>query len=812
MRFDLLTCHASQHAARWLRWIVCCLLVVAGGQASIYGQRIRMQDGRQLEGRLGKTSGVADNPDQPSRQSGAVRVTPIQIIDDELRRIFVPRFRVAEVLEEVSKPLVKIKVPQNADHSGHAVASVGPGLRVTPFDEFGRRIFTMHTKDGPLDVVQGITTLTPRYAIVEGLQGAPRSVVWDMRIATSSIPSDRLKKILARAVPQDDPQARLQVVRFYLQSEQYPQARRELEAILARFPEKKQLSAQKQLLRQMGARRILRELKLRQSAGQHQLVQALLKNFPAEEVAGETLQQVREMIASYDRAEERIAHIRAQLQATVDQIDDATQRKILQPLVKRIIEHLSHNNVQRLVPYVQLLGDDSLSVQQKAALAISGWLLGANGASENLAVAVSLVQVRDAVRAYLREPLTHNRAELLDSMRSLEGATVEKVARLLRWMEPPWDIDERTAQAYGFYEMIAPGRSEAGDFRYLVQLPPEYDPFRRYPTVITLCGTNQSPRMALDYWAGSQSRNPAGEVTGPRKGQAMRHGTITIAVDWLEPHQYRYGFSLREHTAVLTCVRDACRRLSIDTDRIFLTGYDIGGDAAWDMAQSHPDLWAGAIPISARSDKYDKFYWENGQFVPFYFVFGELDGKIMSHNGPLLNMYLKRRFDTTVVEYLGRGHESFHDEILHLFDWMGRKQRSGPPDEFSCKTMRPWDNFYWWIECGPFPDQWMMYPEAWQKRDANPTLISGKISKSLKQARSNRLLARTTSRSTTVWLSPDVVDFDKPMTVILNRKKLVRSGTKVRPDLEVLLEDVRTRADRLHPFWAKLESPGQGKP
>jgi predicted esterase len=789
----------------WLRWTVCCWLAFACGLA--HGQRIRMQDGRQLEGRLGMTSGVADNPEQPSGQAGAVRVTPIQIIDDELRRVFVPRYRVAEVLEAASDPLVKIRVFQNVDYSGRGVASVGPSLQVTPFDEYGRRIYTMRTKDGPLDVVQGITTLTPHYAIVEGLQGAPGSVVWDMRIATSSIPPDRLQKILARAVPQDDPRARLQIVRFYLQGEQYPQARRELEAILRKYPENRELSVQVGQLRQMGARKILGELKLRQTAGQHQLVQVLLKNFPAEEVAGETLQQVREMIAQYDRAEGRIAHIGARLQATVDQIEDAAQRKILQPLVTQMTKQLTHNNVQNLIPYVQLLDDDSLSAEQKGALAISGWLLGANGASENLVVAVSLVQVRDAVRAYLREPLPSKRSVLLDSMRSLEGATVEKVAQLLRQMAPPWAIDEKTSRGYGFYELIASGRGESGNFRYLVQLPPEYDPARRYPAVLTLCGANQTPRMSLDFWAGSQRRNQAGEVTGPRRGQAMRHGYITIAVEWLEPHQYRYDYSLREHTAVLTCLRDACRRLSIDTDRVFLSGYDMGGEAAWDMAQSHPDLWAGAIPISARSDKYDKFYWENSKYVPFYFVFGELDGKIMSHNGSLLNMYLKRRFDTTVVEYLGRGHETFHDEILHLFDWMGRKQRSGAPVEFACKTLRPWDNFFWWIECGPFPEQWMMYPEAWQKRDVNPTQISGKIPKALKQARSNRLMARTASLSTTVWLSPEQVDFDKPITVTLNGKKLTRSGHVIRPDLEVLLEDVRTRADRHHPFWAKLESP-----
>ena len=33
-------------------------------------------------------------------------------------------------------------------------------------------------------------------------------------------------------------------------------------------------------------------------------------------------------------------------------------------------------------------------------------------------------------------------------------------------------------------------------------------------------------------------------------------------------------------------------------------------------------------------------------------------------------------------------------------------------------------------------------------------------------------------------------------------------GRFVEPDIAVLLEDVRTRGDRQHPFWAKIETPG----
>ena len=57
----------------------------------------------------------------------------------------------------------------------------------------------------------------------------------------------------------------------------------------------------------------------------------------------------------------------------------------------------------------------------------------------------------------------------------------------------------------------------------------------------------------------------------------------------------------------------------------------------------------------------------------------------------------------------------------------------------------------------------------------------------------------------TVWLSPELVKFDQPLTVELNGRPMSRERF-VRPDVGVLLEDARTRADRQHPFWAKLSS------
>ncbi len=56
----------------------------------------------------------------------------------------------------------------------------------------------------------------------------------------------------------------------------------------------------------------------------------------------------------------------------------------------------------------------------------------------------------------------------------------------------------------------------------------------------------------------------------------------------------------------------------------------------------------------------------------------------------------------------------------------------------------------------------------------------------------------------TVWLSPEIVDFARPITVTQGSTRLTPSNA-VHPDPLVLLEDARTRADRKHPFWAKVE-------
>ena len=414
-----------------------------------------------LEGKVMKTSGVVDTIDELSGSDEGPKALPIVVVNDSLRRTFVPKLHLAEMIDEAREQPVRIKLWQNVAQSGGAVGSVGPSLGITAFDKYGRRVYEMQTRDGPLAVVQGITELTHRYAKVESLLGPKRKIVWDMRLATSSIPRATLQRILDTAVAKDNPDARLQVVRFYLQGERYQDARRELNEIIRRFPEKQELRAEARSLRQMGARRVLREIELRRAAGQHELVSRLLSQFPAEEVAGETLQQVREMSTRYEHDTAQIVQVCEHLKIAAAAIADDDHRRLVEPIVAEITENLSHNTIDRLVPFAQLVDDDDLSPDQKTALAVSGWLLGGENATQELSKAVSLLSVRKAVLKYLREPMVHQRELLLESVSSLEGASVESVADLLAHIVAPWEIPSKADRQHGAYELFAPGSHRA---------------------------------------------------------------------------------------------------------------------------------------------------------------------------------------------------------------------------------------------------------------------------------------------------------------------------------------------------------------
>ena len=760
--------------------------------------QIVMKDGRVIRGPFARLAQVDESADDAEKATSRPR--PIFVINDGLRRIFVSRYRTTgEVVTEMEESPERFRIRRTAAEVGKDKDRLMPFqsyYEYEPFDEFGRRIVIVNGRvSDPIE--QTITEINPHYVVV-----ACRGMVWDLRIATNSLPRDVITRILMKQINPKKLEDRKRIVRFYIQCERYTEAAAELAAVLEDFGSDERVMQELLPLRrnlgQLEADQIRRELVLRRNSGQYEFSKPFLAEFPAEHAAVDTMQAVRLMIEEDSQYEQWRTRLLETLFGYVDQLEEEKLREAIPPILDEITAELTQNTINRLSPLQLMIDDDAMPVDEKLALAVSGWLVGENEAIMSLPMAVSMYKTRDNVRAYLVSDLSSEREAALRKIESEEAGTLEIIMKILPMMKPVYPMPRRTATGKpGYYQMETPAFDDLSPFRYDIQLPPEYDPNRKYPLIISLHGET-TPEQQIDWWAGNRRNDQ-------RTGHATRNGYIVMSPFWNVNGSAGYDYSAAAHGAVLYSYYDVLRHFSVDVDRVYLTGHSTGGDAAWDIGLAHPDLWAGVMPIVASGRKYARYYPLNARYVPLYFVCGELDGAVnRTVNYYNFNKYLMagnaENYHCTVVFYLGRGHEGFSDEILNLFDWMGRQRRDFPIKKFEVNSLRPWDNFFWWVECRQFPASTTINPTDWPESGGPSPNTKPQMEANITL---NRVRVASVAAQTTIWLSPELVNFDERVEIQLNGRRTSASGL-IEGKLADLLEDVRTRHDRRHPFWLKI--------
>ena len=764
----------------------CIVLLTCATSRPSAADRVTLDDGRVLEGTIALLPGISVDP-RGDEDAGSTVV----MCDNGLTRTFISKKRIIGAADESgNQSEEEINVFQRVPDSGRRLSSIGTVVSSTPFDDFGRRVITLSTPGGLLDLVQGITKITPHWISVEGLI-TEHPLRLDMRIATSSVPRETLRRIVEKQIDAQDVDERLQFVRLLIQSARYKEAGDELRRVIQDFPSLKSLRSQQNNIANLAANQLLEEIVLRQRSGQDRLVLTLLENFSSADGNGELLQAVKELRDEYRQRLDQANSLVGQIQKLMERLPDARDRQLAGNVVQQISTELTFESLKRLSVYQRIGSDGQLPPEQALSLAITGWLGGADFSQINLKLAISTANVSDLLRQYLVSKQPEKRLEIrqrLDAEEAFDPKTVAAVAaHMVRPAAPSGVRDD------GFFNIEIPMQPRQVENnvprRCLVQLPPEYDARRRYPVIISLHSASTTPLQQIEWWAGAPT------AAGRREGQAARHGTIIVAPEWATKTQVGYRYSAEEHSVVLSALREVSRQFSIDSDRVYLSGHSMGGDAAWDIGLAHPDLWAGIISVSGKAGRYVHHYHQNAKQLPIYIVCGGLDHNTFSTNEMDLDRYLKKGFDLTYVEYRGRGHEHFSDELLKIFDWTSRRTRPKFPKEIDAVSMRPWDRLFWWIEMNSPPRRTMVMPSDWP-----PTQFGRPFALSAKVTASNRVTARCGAEEVRVWLSPEIVDFQRPVTINLGTRRIHQ--VDITPDVDTLLEDLRTRCDYQHPFWA----------
>ena len=739
----------------------------------------------------------------------------IVVITDGLRRVFIGDNHVLNLGDSGQSDEINFDIDQksyNGSEGNGAFVGVGP------FNQYGHRQFSINVRLPDKTSIrrtytQGITKITPRYCVLKTLVGNPTAPLkqWTMHIATGTVPKNVLRNVLlSRVKNPNKPEEFFDIAYLFQQMGDYKLASEELRQIESKFPGlKEQIRDQRDKIGQLKARQILREIDLRKDSGQFDLALQMAKVPAKERLAGEIKAEFDNVEADELAARKRVAQTRALAIELTKQVQNLSNEQI--EAVNRFRDELETDlnrfNENRLAAYIRLANDISMPAQQKLALAISGWLLGSNNAIENLAVVQSMFVVRDFVREYLDEATTaQRRTSILKELANLESGTPKILDAMIQQMKPietAANVESYTGESAIEFTVEVPGTAanpEPIQFRCMAHLPPQYNPYRKYPMIVSLTGGTQSLDQNMEIWYGKYNQK-----LKIRQGNAPRNGYIVVAVDWRVPGQTRWNHSGREHRVVLDALYRSLRLFSVDSDRVFLSGHREGGDGAYDIGISHPEHWAGILGYSGAFDKYINKYWDNIHVqLPLYCVNGQKDVVSIAKMQFAINKWMRPKYiNPTIVQYIGRGNELFMEDLPFAFKWMKGQKRPWPDRggfEFTCNALRPWDTYFWFYELNGIPDDRVVRPELFnQTKKFNKVEISGEIT-SLNSFRLGPASMKINADST-LWLSPQFADLDKQIQI--RGRGSFKGSVTASP--KIILDDVLRRADREHIYHAKVD-------
>ncbi|HEV8068443.1 MAG TPA: hypothetical protein VGP76_11955 [Planctomycetaceae bacterium] len=714
---------------------------------------------------------------------------PFVVVDGGYQWFFIPKGQAARIDDR--DDLSKFETFKLSQHRTGGRQITGRVLSTGPFNEYGQRKHTIQTSQKQEEIVVGVTKISPKYVSLTGLR-----YQWNYGIATSSIPPAQLDAMIRKVSDSKNPDHRFGIARFYLQAGLYEESGKELQSIAKDFPElANRVADARKELQDLEHKLILQELRRRKAAGQHELAHSYALGVPLDTASGSVVHDVKDLLAAYDAARERIAKARAFLGELQAQLKDSALVAAVSPLRPMLEEQLSIESLDRLDAFFNLADDKTLQPAEKLALAYSGAVVGSASAVTDLRLAIRLWEAQHAILEYLRTDSPQEHRDRLAQLNGLDGLSPDLVVKLIRCLPPVIETpDIRPGVAT---TLQVGGRGVEGSPSYGVLLPPEYDWHHKYPMIVALRPSDHSSKAELDFWGGTTA-NP---------GRAQAAGYIVISPEYVEKDAREYGYSMASHDVVLRSIIDARKRFNVDSDRIFLTGHEMGGDAAFDIGMSHPDLFAGVIPINGICNHFCTWYWTNAGHTAWYVVTGEFDARgTFNTDAKTLSRMMgfskgySNGMDVVLVEFVQRGQEAYFEETPRIFDWMEPLRRQKAPQDFVMSVLRPSENRFYWLRAEGLPKK---VTESTvlagpSRGTVIPMHLGGKI-----VSPGNIIRLTSGAKTHTIWLSPELVSFEKPVTIMHGSTQKYHKLPKA--SIEDILDDFSTRADRQMIFATRID-------
>lgn len=349
----------------------------------------------------------------------------------------------------------------------------------------------------------------------------------------------------------------------------------------------------------------------------------------------------------------------------------------------------------------------------------------------------------------------------------------------------------------GHYQYAWLRLADSLEFPYLVQLPTPFDPAKRYPLVVVLHGA-VSRQTALPDVADSTTAFFGRSFME----QAACSGLIAVfpystrRYNWMMPDE---GFGL-----VPALVRQVKHLYSIDDSRVYVTGHSNGATGAFSYLMKQPGLFAGFSGLNNRPQvRTGGTYLKNVLNRSFYNVATDYDYYFpMEGHRSLASLANELGIDWRNQEIVG---QRTHGYLISASDSITREVYRQLFADMLTRHRNPFQSTLYW-ECDDVKNgrcDWLEInqldttrPKAsWQlpinvpvrgwRSVADPAVQSDSVSQAFAFPRqSGAVQGRyaqnqfelTTSRvgELTLYLSPAMIDFSRPLRVLINGRQVYR--------------------------------------
>lgn len=308
----------------------------------------------------------------------------------------------------------------------------------------------------------------------------------------------------------------------------------------------------------------------------------------------------------------------------------------------------------------------------------------------------------------------------------------------------------------------------------VLEVPPEYVPSRSWPLRVTLHGGVGRPAPR----AGDEPARPLANRI-PGAPELVLHPRAWAQSEWWTAGQVEN---------ILTLLDTVKRRYNVDESRVYLTGISDGGTGVYFLAMRQATPWAACLPLNGHPSVLanpdvgadGQLYPANLANCPLRIVNGGRDRLYPAASvAPLVEMFKHGGIPLEFQVYEAAGHDTswWPEERARFEAFLAARPRQAHPARVSWETERVdrYNRFRWVVI-----DRLGARPSDVALEDVNrfspattltiPLYDRSKPSGRVDAVRAGNSIEVTTRgvRELTLLLSPDAVDFAKPVVVKLN--------------------------------------------